>query len=113
MSHDPYAEKLATFKENEKPEVVLLLADDPEMIKLIIAWTSIAASPARELSPLEGATESEVWDWLWQNTTYSRRELSAKSSIPVHQLDRKLRPLIGNEVIYPDGTVNSFVQRHL
>jgi hypothetical protein len=26
---------------------------------------------------------------------------------------RKLKPLIGNRVLYPDGTVNSFVQRYL
>lgn len=28
-------------------------------------------------------------------------------------LENKLKPLIGNRVIYPDGTVNSFVQRYL
>ncbi len=28
-------------------------------------------------------------------------------------VERKLKPLIGNRVLYPDGTVNSFVQRYL
>jgi hypothetical protein len=28
-------------------------------------------------------------------------------------VERKLKPLVGNRVLYPDGTVNSFVQRYL
>ena len=28
-------------------------------------------------------------------------------------LENKMRPLIGNRILYPDGTVNSYVQRYL
>ena len=28
-------------------------------------------------------------------------------------IEHKLKPLVGNRVLYPDGTVNSFVQRYL
>jgi len=28
-------------------------------------------------------------------------------------LENKMKPLIGNRIIYPDGTVNSFVERYL
>ena len=41
MSEDLYAEKLAWFKQNEKPEVVLLVADNPERVKLVLAWTNL------------------------------------------------------------------------
>ena len=33
MAEDIFTEKLAYFKQNEKPEVVLLVADNPEFIK--------------------------------------------------------------------------------
>lgn len=113
MTADPYAEKLAHFKENEKPEVVLLIADDLDLIKIVVAWTNITVTRAEELSPVRADSESEVWEWLWKNATYSREELAGKSALSEYGFDKKMRPLIGNRVLYPDGTVNSFVQRYL
>ncbi len=113
MSEDLYVEKLAHFKENEKPEAVLLIADEPNLVKIVVSWTNTRVRCAQKLSCLRGDSESEVWEWLWKNAIYSRKELIAKSSLPEHGFDRKMIPLIGNRVLYPDGTVNSFVQRYL
>jgi len=113
LSEDLYAEKLACFKENEKPEVALLIADDVELIKIIVAWTNTTVVHAQKLSPLRGDSESEVWEWLWRNAVYSREELAAKSALTEYGFEKKMTPLIGNRVLYPDGTVNSFVQRYL
>ena len=113
MSDDLYAEKPSHFKENEKPEVVLLIGDDLDLIKIIVAWTNTTVTPAEKFSPLRADSESEVWEWLWKNAVYSRDELTAKSALSEYGFDKKMRPLIGNRVLYPDGTVNSFVQRYL
>ena len=113
MSDVIYAEHLAHFKENEKPEVVLLIADDLDLTKIVVAWTNTTVTRAERLSPLRGESESEVWEWLWKNAVYSREELVAKSALTEYGFEKKMRPLIGNRVLYPDGTVNSFVQRYL
>ncbi len=113
MSDELYAQKLAYFKENEKPEVVLLVGDDLEQIKIIVAWTNTSVVRARKLTSLRGESEGEVWQWLWKNATYSREELLAKSALSEYGFGKKLTPLIGNRVLYPDGTVNSYVQRYL
>ena len=113
MSEDSYAEKLAHFKDNEKPEVVLLIADDLDLIKIVVAWTNTTVTRAEKLGHLRGESESEVWDWLWNNAVYSREELIAKSALSEYGFEKKMTPLIGNRVLYPDGTVNSFVQRYL
>ncbi|UCD56756.1 MAG: hypothetical protein JSV16_13145 [Candidatus Hydrogenedentota bacterium] len=113
MSTDFYAKQLARFKENEKAEPVLLIADEPNLIKVVVAWTNITVTRATKLSPLRGDSESKVWEWLWKNVIYSREELIAKSALSEHGFDRKMTPLIGNRVLYPDGTINSFVQRYL
>ena len=113
MGEDPYTERLEWFKQNERPETVLLIGDDKEMIKVVLAWTNTKVRRARELTNLEGESESEVWEWLWENTHYSREELLAKSALPSLVFDKKLIPIIGNRALYPDGTVNSFVQRYL
>ena len=115
MTEDLYSEKLAWFKQNERPEVVLVVAENPELIKIIVAWTSLQITRAEKLTKLSSEAESEMWEWLWQNTKYRLGELKEKIGIPFSEvaLENKLEPLIGNRVIYPDGTVNSFVQRYL
>ena len=115
MDKDIYAEKLAWFKQNERPEVMLLVADNPERIKIVVAWTNLNVGLAKKLTELKGESENEVWEWLWKNAKYSQRELVEKISIPLSEsgLAKKMRPLIGNRILYPDGTVNSFVQRYL
>ncbi len=115
MSEDLYAEKLAWFKRNEKPEVVLLVADNPERVKLVLAWTNLNVKHTEKLTELRGEGENEVWDWLWENAKYPKKELVEKIGVPLSELglESKMKPLIGNRVIYPDGTVNSFVQHYL
>ncbi len=115
MNVDLYTEKLAWFKQNERPEVVLMMADNPEFVKIVIAWTSLDVKRSDKLTELAGETESEVWEWLWQNTKFSRTELKEKIGIPFSEsaIEGRMRPLIGNRILYPDGTANSFVQRYL
>ena len=115
MVEDIYTEKLAWFKQNEKPEAVLIIADNPELIKIVIAWTNLDVRRVDNLTRLPSESESEIWEWLWQNTEYSLSELKEKTGISFSEiaLENKTKPLIGNRVIYPDGTVNSFVQRYL
>jgi hypothetical protein len=112
---DVYTEKLAWFKQNEKPEALLLVADNPELIKIVVAWTSLDVKHTDKLTGLPGNSESEAWEWLWQNSNYHLSELKEKigTSLSEIALGNKMRPLIGNRIIYPDGMVNSFVERYL
>jgi hypothetical protein len=112
---DIYTEKLNWFKQNERPEVVLLLADNPDLVKIVVAWTSLGARRTKEIARLPGGFESEAWEWLWENTIYSLKEIKEKigTSLSEMALENKMKPLIGNRIIYPDGTVNSFVERYL
>jgi hypothetical protein len=113
---DLYIEKMAWFKQNEKPEAVLVIADNPERVKLVIAWINLDVKPAEVLSELQkDADENEIWEWLWENSVYSKKDLINSLGIPLSELglESKMKQLIGNHVIYPDGTVNSYVQRYL
>jgi len=115
MSKNLYAEKLSWFKQNEKPETVLLVADNPECVKLVIAWTNLNVRCSEKVTKLRGESENEIWEWLWKNTIFSKKELIEKTGIHFSELalDAKFKPLISNRILYPDGTVNSFVQRYL
>lgn len=115
MNEDLYTEKLAWFKQNEKPEAVLLVAGEQQRIKIALKWGNANVRRADQLSELGGASENEVWEWLWNNARYSLSELLEKSGLPFSEvvMARRMRPLIGNRVLYPDGTMNSLVQRYL
>ena len=113
--NDLYLDKLARFKQNEKPEAVLVIADNPELIGITVAWGNLDIRRSETLIEIESESEHEIWDWLWENTEFDLSELKAKAGVACHEsaLADKLAPLIGNRVIYPDGTVNSYVQRYL
>jgi hypothetical protein len=115
MVEDLYAEKLNWFKQNERPEVVLLLADNTDLVKIVVAWTRLDTKRVDKLSALPHDSDGEIWEWLWKNTVYSLKELKEKisTSLSTIALENRIKPLIGNRIIYPDGTVNSFVERYL
>ncbi len=112
---DVYRDKLAWFKQNERPEVLLLVADDTKRIEVVVAWSNLRVCRAERLTPLKGESESDIWNWLWENTRYSTAELMDKMGVALSELalERRMKPLVGNRILYPDGTVNSFVQRYL
>ncbi len=115
MTEDLYTEKLNWFKQNEKPEIVLFLKDEPDLIKISIAWTSLDTKPVKRLKGTPGESEVESWVWLWENTEYDLKDLKEKvgTSLSVAALESKIKPLMSNRVIYPDGTLNSFVEKYL
>ena len=50
---------------------------------------------------------------MLESPTKPQRVPSQKSGVSSYGLDGKMKVLIGNRVLYPDGTINSFVQRYL
>jgi hypothetical protein len=111
--NDAFVERLEWFKANEKPEVVLLIADDRPKTKILIAWTNTTVRQRGNSSAPEGTDANEIWRWLWNQAEFDRDELREKSAVYDPYFDGRLQFLIGNRVIYPDGTINSFVQRYL
>jgi hypothetical protein len=115
VNENLYSEKLVQFKQNEKPEIVLMIVDNPELIKIVIVWSNLEIKRSDKLTELIGESENEIWEWLWKNSRFSLTELKVKAGIAYSEsvLEQKIKPLIGNRILYPDGTVNSFVQRYL
>jgi len=110
---DHFSELMCHFKQNEAPEAVLLVADDPTLTKIVVAWNKLDVRPVKKPRRLPGESEHDQWDWLWANVSYSLDDLAERSGLAVSLVERKLKPLIGNRILYPDGSVNSFVQRYL
>ena len=58
-------------------------------------------------------SDVERWDWLWKYTRFSQQELIRKGAQSSYGFEGRLASLIGNRILYPDGTINSFVERYL
>ncbi len=116
VKSDKYFFELSRFKRDEKPETVLTIANERELTKIVVAWTNTETKPADKLTDLDpDQAEHIVWQWLWDNTVFSLAELKTKAGVPYSEsvLQNRMNLLIGNRVLYPDGTLNSFVQRYL
>ncbi len=94
---------------------MLVIADNQEFIKIVLSWANLEVHCSENLTELPGESDSRIWEWLWTNARYSLKELKEKTGVAYSEsvLEDRLKPLIGNRVLYPDGTVNSFVQRYL
>jgi hypothetical protein len=79
MPENLYAAHLARFKQNEKPEAVLVVADNPELIKIVIAWTNLEVTLTDKFTKLAGTSDENGWSWLWENTKFSLTELKVNN----------------------------------
>jgi len=113
MAEDLFTQKLQWFKENEKPEVVLLVADNHALTKIVIAWANTQVDRIDDPPALADESDHSVWEWLWANVRFSKEELFSRSGLVGSSLEQRLDQLISNRIVYPDGTINSFVQRYL
>jgi hypothetical protein len=113
MSIRIFREALARFKETEQPEAVLLVAGDRDYVSILAAWLRCDVRPRRRITRIGGRTDAETWQWLWENTCFSKDALRDASGVPTKRFEAKLDALIANRVIYPDGNINSFVKRYL
>jgi len=113
LRKNAYDEQLVWFKQNEVPETVLFVTDDSLLRKIVVAWESMRTVRKQRLSKCESETENDTWEWLWKNTEYSREDLLARIPNSDKQIEAKFHALRKSRVLYPDGTVNSYVARYL
>ena len=110
QAEDAFVEVLQTFVEAEQAEVVLLLADDAALQKIVIAGSSIDVARRGRFEPPSNASRTEVWTQLWECVEFSIAQLAERSGLTRAFVERRLPQLVANRVLYPDGSVHSSVQ---
>lgn len=112
MSRSIYARVLSEFKARENPEAVLLVGENSCMTHLCLAWPNVSLTqhePAEDYS--KQWNEVEKWEWLWKHVRFSKKDIHTVMGRT--RIDTQLRCLIANRILYPDGTVHSYVIRYL
>ncbi len=111
---DPFLVRLEGFRRRESPDVVLIVEGDLRLARLVVSWRNLDVLRRAILPALpDRVSDGAAWSWLWEGVEFSREALGVASGLPLEELDRHLGVLIGNRIIYPDGTANSFVERYV
>ena len=111
-----FEEAVEKFRSQEQVEDVLAITNvkDPQAIRLrrlVVAWGKIKIdriSVQRPAPPAED--EKELWKWMWECVRYDPEELRQVSGVRVG-VEMLMRVLIGNRIIYPDGTVSEYAKK--
>jgi len=107
-----YAEKLDWFKANERPEGVLLIDGNHQLMRMLVAWSSVTIEPQCDVEAA-ACSDENAWNWLWESTSYDFEEWASKSGVSNSFFEENRAILVGNRLVYPDGTLNKFVERYL
>ncbi len=107
-----YNQILDEFKANENPEAILVVGEDSLMTRLVLAWPNVARTGTEPVEPLSKDWDDvKRWNWLWSGIRYSKKEICDVVGRP--RLDVQLRVLIANRILYPDGTIHSYLTKFL
>jgi hypothetical protein len=105
---------LESFRHSEKAEAVLLVAQDAQLVRLLLAWERTPVRRKRRLSKMPGSgSDRSRWEWLWENVSYSVDDLAKLSGLSVDQVEKQMAVLRGNGLAHPDGTVNRYAAQYL
>ena len=113
MRNDTWSRRLNEFKRSEQPGAVLLVANSPELMRILVAWTQTDIARATRITASPNASEEESWTWLWKNVQYDREKFLARIPNGNKRTPANLDALIASRVLYPDGTINQYVERYL
>ncbi|HOZ49181.1 MAG TPA: hypothetical protein PLO37_21415 [Candidatus Hydrogenedentes bacterium] len=105
---------LDRYKQNEKPESILLVAQDWHLLRLLAVWDETRVQRRRRLSPFpENGDDEMCWQWLWKNACCSVEELAGLTGLSTDAVEKKTGVLIGNRIVYPDGTMTRLAAQFL
>lgn len=113
MGDNQFKDALDRFKNLEQPEAVLLVASHKEYVNIAAAWMQCRVRAKATPAGCPDKPDSDIWAWLWENAHFSRAALKERSGVPEKRFEDRLDTLVANRVLYPDGTINSFVRRYL
>jgi len=113
MRKNLWSARLTEFKQREKPETVLMVAGSADLMRIAVAWPGTLVVKKRRVLPCRCDEPESMWRWLWDSVAFSKEEFFGRVPGATEKTEQKFAALVANRVLYPDGTLNSFVEKYL
>ncbi len=113
MKKNLWSNRLDTLKRQEKPETVLVIAGSAELTRGVVAWMGIQTERKKRLSACEDTDGESLWRWLWENAVFPEAWFYSRIPGCRKKAEQNFAALVANRVLYPDGSINGFVERYL
>jgi hypothetical protein len=103
-------ESIAPFRALEANDDAIPVLGDDKAMRVLVAWTHVDnewAAPELPRPRILPGRMSALWDWIvagWDVESMVQR-VSRTSGVPADIVHSKLEILIGNRLIYPDGSM--------
>jgi hypothetical protein len=105
-------ERLKSAERMESALILMRKGDEADQLCAIaLAWENAPPAWAEngETCPTDDA---ESWNWCWRQVNIDKETIKRISGVQ-YGLERLLAVLIGNRLIYPDGTLSTFATKAL
>lgn len=118
----PFDEMLLPYRQAEgtadsgpsdrRAYVATMMVDDPDLRKVVVAWTSCGSTWKRPRCRLPSANTlaafEKRWRWLWRGTRYDLVRLSEISGVQLGLVASKVQQASALRLIYPDGSIGTW-----
>lgn len=113
MSLETY---LAVFRGLEANEDGLVILGDEDACKVLVAWQKTDQLWRHPRSPAPEATHGRMealWTWIVSGWEIDDAKVARLAGVPFSVTHAKLEMLIGNRLIYPDGSMSGAARKVL
>jgi hypothetical protein len=114
---DDYYMILKEMKQQEQNylESVLIVTDNDVLRNGIISWQVLKCEriPSTHKAYQKKCVYDmsiDKWNWLWSQTTYSQKHLSAVADVKDQDINKLFVRMSSLRLIYPDGTIPNTVK---
>lgn len=99
---------LAAFRALEESDDAIVVLNDENAMKVLVAWSHTDQQWTRPDSKPPPATHgrmARLWTWVVSGWEIDPRRVAQLAGVPVTVAHEKISVLVGNRLIYPDGTM--------
>jgi hypothetical protein len=100
---------LDEFKNEESPEQIMCLRDNPALQRVVAAWPYVR----RKAAPKPRPSTDDPWEAEWRAIDVDLAELRTKAAVYEQDVEALFETARGMRLIYPDGTVNQYARQYI
>ena len=100
---------LEEFKNEESPEQIMCLRDNPALQRVVAAWPYAR----RRAAARPRSSGDDPWEAEWRAIDIDLADLRTKAAVHDQDVGALFETAKGMRLIYPDGTVNQYARQYI